>query len=169
MRKVIILPLAIAVAGIFMAATSSQSLAQQPPPRKIVIKMYEVDDDHFKFDPAEIRLKVGEPVELVLANTGQTTHEVVTALFALPEEIVVESGEQCPGREPGTLVPCTEIVARAIKEIEIRAGRSVSVIFTPEGDYFEAIEKGETLSFFLGCQITGHLEKGMKGVIIVEK
>lgn len=169
MRKVIILPVAIVIVGIFMAATNPQAFGQQPEPRKIVIKMLELDENNYRFDPAEIHLKVGEPVELVFQNVGKLTHEVVSPLFALPEEVVVESGEKCPGREPGTEVPCTEIVARAVKEVEIRPGRSVSVNFTPDGDYFEAVEKGETLSFILVCQYTGHLERGMKGVIIVEK
>jgi len=166
MKKVMILLVAMVVAGIFLATTSPQSFAQEP--RKIEIRMFEIDADNFRFEPAEIHLKLGEPVELVFVNTGTRTHEFASHLFALLDEIVLESAEKCPGRDPGTTVPCIEIKAQSLREVEVRPGKSVSLKFTPEGDWFEAVEKGETLRFFLGCLITGHLERGMKAVIIVE-
>ena len=169
MRKVIILPLAIVVAGIFIAATTSQSFAQEPQPRKIEIKMFEVDADHFRFDPAGIHLKLDEPVELVFVNTGTRTNEFASPLFALLDEIVMESAERCPGRDPGSLVPCIEIKAQSLREVEVRPGKSVSLKFTPAGDWFEAVELGESLRFFLGCFVTGHLERGMRGVIVIEQ
>jgi len=166
MRKVMILLVAMVVAGIFLAATNSRSFAQEP--RKIEIRMFEVDANNYRFDPAEIHLKLDEPVELVFVNTGAFTHEFASPLFALLDEIVLESAERCPGRDPGTTVPCIEIKAQSLREVEVRPGKSVSLQFTPEGDWFEAVELGEPLRFFLGCFRTEHLEKGMKGVIIVE-
>jgi len=168
MRKVMILLVAMVVAGIFLAATNSQSFAQGPQPRRIEIRMFEVDADNFRFDPAEIHLKLDEPVELVFVNTGTRTHEFASPLFALLDKIVMESAEKCPGRDPGTEVPCIEIVPQSLREVEVRPGKSVSLKFTPEGDWFEPVEKGETLQFFLGCLITGHLERGMRAVIIIE-
>ncbi len=96
MKKVMILLVAMVVAGIFLATTSPQSFAQEP--RKIEIRMVEIDADNFRFEPAEIHLKLGEPVELVFVNTGTSTHEFASHLFALLDEIVLESAEKCPGR-----------------------------------------------------------------------
>ncbi|MBI3950840.1 MAG: hypothetical protein HY314_10355 [Acidobacteria bacterium] len=167
MRKVMMLTLALVVAGLFMATTTSQSFAQEPQVKKIVINMIEVNDNDYRFDPAEVRLKLEEPVELVFVNKGTKKHEVLSPLFALLGELDIEVEDI--EISPGTKIEAgVEIEALSIKEIEVEPGRAVAVKFTPEEEQFEPVERGETLSFFFGCLIPGHLEKGAKGTFVIE-
>jgi len=103
--------------------------------------------DQLRFEPAEIRLKVGEPVVLVLDNSdGSTLHD-----FTVDEMPVMDVDEGMGAEhEMGESMAALHLAMDAGEDGELR---------------FTAMEAGE-YEFY--CSVPGHAQGGMKGKLIVE-
>lgn len=108
-----------------------------------------VTAQEFKFEPAQITVRVGQPVKLALKNTGTVVHDLTIAKIPL-------SGEAKASAAPAQ----HEMGHGAEPELHVAAepGKSGTVEFTPSklGNY----------QFI--CTVAGHLEAGMKGDLIVQ-
>lgn len=103
--------------------------------------------DQLRFEPDEIRVKAGEPVLLVLDNSGGSTlHD-----FTVDEMPVMDVDESMGAEhEMGE--------SMAALHMAMDAGDSGEMRFTP-------MEPGE-YEFY--CSVTGHAQAGMRGKLIVE-
>jgi plastocyanin len=105
--------------------------------RRITVRLQE-----YHFEPAEIRLKVGEEVELTLINDGTVMHEFITeALQTLTVDV------ENNGIITGTL---------GVTELEIPPKARAVLRFTPE-------KPGE---FSIACHAKApkdHYQEGMRG------
>lgn len=107
--------------------------------------------DQLRFEPAEIRLKVGEPVVLTLDNSeGSTLHD-----FTVDEMPVMDVDEGTGAEhDMGAGAP----MDMAALHLAMDPGMNGEMRFTPT-------EAGE-YEFY--CSVVGHREAGMKGKLIVE-
>lgn len=110
--------------------------------RQVTVRLLE-----YRFEPAQITLKVGEEAELVLVNEGRVMHEFITeAMQALTVDVEVRG-----------------VVAETlgVAELEIPPGATVILRFTPE-------QPGE---FLIACRAKAprdHFKEGMSGKLVVQ-
>jgi uncharacterized cupredoxin-like copper-binding protein len=133
--------LAIMVAVMSPTPTSADERALPPAPQTVTVRLSE-----YKYDPARIEIQNGKPVELRLVNSGKVLHEFVTDMLA-DVTVDLETG--------GTVA-----LVRGVEELEIPAGATVILRFTPRktGEFTFRCDAEEPVS---------HHEKGMKGALIV--
>lgn len=100
----------------------------------------------YQYAPAHVELRKNRPVELRLVNEGKVLHEFVTD--ALGDTAVDVEGA-------GVVV-----AARGLEELEVPAGSTVVVRFTPKksGEFGFRCEAEDPVS---------HHDSGMKGVLTV--
>jgi uncharacterized cupredoxin-like copper-binding protein len=140
---------------VFLALGGAAGAAKQ----KVTITLSEM-----KFVPNRITVQAGSAVELKLVNRGKVKHEFM--VYTVPKagldpdelEKWAEENSYFKGLELKVESGGIEVVGTNIFEVEIDAGKSAEVTFTPK-------QKG---TFEIGCHIEGHYEKGMKGTLIVK-
>jgi uncharacterized cupredoxin-like copper-binding protein len=108
--------------------------------------------EDMRFDPVEINVAAGTPIQLELVNAGTLEHDFTAPGLNHTDEIVEPSrdhgtggGHSMGAMEPGTV------------HLAAHGGEHASVEFTP---------RAGTISFY--CSVPGHKEAGMVGTIIVE-
>ena len=96
--------------------------------------------DDFRFLPARVDLRAGQPMHLVVRNQGRETHQFQSTLVAQHRvEVVSDSGEQAGSLEQG---------------VPLAPGQRLELVLTlPPGVYH------------FRCPIKGH--RGMQGTIVV--
>lgn len=101
--------------------------------------------DTMRYTPAQMKVKRGETIRFVVANSGRTMHEMV---IGTEEELRkhAEVMKKFPDMEHDA--PYMAHVAPGKKEI-------ITWIFDKPG------------TFMYGCLVPGHWEAGMKGTIVV--
>lgn len=101
----------------------------------------------YRFEPARVFLKSGEPVELFLVNEGTVLHEFVSGALA-GLTVALETG--------GVIAEVS-----GLEELEIAPGAEVRLRFTPKvgGEFPFACE---------AVQPEDHLLRGMSGRILVQ-
>jgi uncharacterized cupredoxin-like copper-binding protein len=112
--------------------------------------------NEFAFAPAEIMLKNGSTIKLIVKNVGQVKHELMSDLFQWIRDVKIE------------IEGVAEFEVPSIYEIEVEPGKEVIVEF--KLDVVEHIleEKGGKAEFEFGCFIKDHYKAGMKGTFVVE-
>ena len=105
--------------------------------------------DDLRFEPSEIRVRMGEPVRLMMQNMGATVHD-----FTVDEMPMMGGGDQ--GGTHGGGMRMTQ--GDYAMHMAVESHRDGMVEFTPT-------ERG-TYAFY--CSVQGHREAGMAGTIIVE-
>jgi len=103
--------------------------------------------DDMRYTPATIAIAQGETVRIVVNNTGQVPHELVLGSLAEAKEHA-EMMRTHPGMahdEPN--------------QVMIEPGRTGELVW-----HFSHAGK-----FDFACTIPGHLEAGMKGIVIVNR
>jgi uncharacterized cupredoxin-like copper-binding protein len=126
--------------------------AAGPGAREITVTM----TDAMRFEPADIRIRVGETVRLRVVNAGAIRHELVAGTEAQLDEharIMAELGanHDTPGSAPHTHSSATMSMSLAPGEERLVEFRGAAA---------------GTLS--LGCFEPGHYEAGMRGSLVVE-
>ncbi len=117
-----------------------------------------------RFAPAKVTLKAGTTVEIKLVNKGKVKHEFM--VYTTPKaglageelEEWAEDNSYFKGLAVKVEGGGIEVAGRDIFEIELAAGKSVEVKFTPK----------KTGTFEIGCHVEGHYEAGMKGSLTVK-
>jgi uncharacterized cupredoxin-like copper-binding protein len=123
-----------------LEALADEQIASDNP-KRITMVMHE-----YRFEPAQIALKVGEEVELTLINDGKVMHEFIAgALQTLPVDVEING-----------------IVAETlgVAELEIPPKSSAVLRFTPK-------TPGE---FLIACRAKlpkDHYQEGMRGRLLV--
>jgi uncharacterized cupredoxin-like copper-binding protein len=115
--------------------------SRQLPVQGVTVRLTE-----YQYTPARIELRKDRPVELRMVNEGKVLHEFVTD--ALVDTVVDVESE-------GVVV-----AARGLEELEIPAGATVVVRFTPH-------KAGE---FGFRCDAetpVSHHDSGMKGALTI--
>ena len=123
----------------FAAMADERELPEAP--QKVTIRLSE-----YKFEPARVEVRRGQPVELHLVNSGTVLHEFVGDLLA-KTTVDVESG--------GAIA-----LVHGIEELEVLPGSSVVLRFTPQtvGEFPFQCDAEDPVS---------HHEEGMKGTLVV--
>lgn len=126
-----------------------------------------IASDQLRFDPATIRIKVGEIITIELDNSGaQVLHDWnvddINAVLQHSDEDEAHDHED-PAEEPhneGDEHDADDHVAPAgaVLHLNAAAGEVHSLVFT--------VEEPRTYAFF--CSVPGHRQGGMEGTIIVE-
>ncbi len=137
--KVVMLAVMVAVMSPIPTLADERTLP--PGPQTVTLRLSE-----YKYDPARVEIQNGKPVELRLINSGKVLHEFVTDMLA-DVTVDLETG--------GTVA-----LVRGVEELEIPAGATVVLRFTPQktGEFTFRCDAEEPVS---------HYEKGMKGALIV--
>ncbi len=133
--------------------------AAAPKVQKVTITMTD-----FKFTPATITLQAGVPAEIVLVNKGKVAHEFM--VYDSPKGKVADWDEYVMGATyfknmgeiEGEFAGLGAVAGTSIFEVEVMAGKTAELIFTPN-------RRG---TFEIGCHVEGHYEAGMKAVFIVK-
>ena len=114
-------------------------------PKKVSRTINVSMSDQFRYEPAEIRVKTGETVKLVVANKGKTLHEIVLGTMDELKEHA-ELMKKNPGMEHDEP-----------HMAHVKAGGKEDLVwqFTKPGEFYYA------------CLIPGHFEAGMVGKVIV--
>ncbi len=140
---------------VFLALGGAAGAAKQ----KVTIALSEM-----KFTPSKITVQAGSAVEFKLVNRGKQKHEFM--VYAPPkagldgEELEKWAEENSYFKDLELKVEGggIEVVGTNIFEVEVDAGKSAELKFTPK----------RTGTFEIGCHIEGHYEKGMKGTLVVK-
>ena len=138
---------------------SAQWAGGAPKKQEVAIQLTE-----FAFKPNKITLTKGVPVELKLANKGSVTHEFM--VYAPPkagmsmEDLEKWAEERSYFKDLEVTVEGggIEVVGEGIFEVEIEAGKTAEIKFTPT----------KAGTFEIGCHLPGHYEAGMKGTMVVK-
>jgi plastocyanin len=144
------------VAALMMVAVSacsptSASNSQASNPQRV-----EVHGTEFKFAPAQVTVKVGQPVQLVFVNDGTVDHELemenmpakdvtldLSKAGSIPDDERDEAQGDAKNNEPHAYAA---------------AHGTATVTFTPT----------KAGTYEMGCHIAGHFEAGMKGTFVVQ-
>jgi len=119
-----------------IVGVSLQLTACQPPVQEVRIAAQE-----YRFEPAQIRLRVAQPAHLVIVNEGREPHGFTSTLLANPLVRILAAAKPAEYREAATF--------------KIPPGRSVEItLLAPPGVY----------AFY--CKIKGH--GAMAGTIMVD-
>jgi uncharacterized cupredoxin-like copper-binding protein len=148
------------IASVALAVTGSQSYAHtsshgsaaaygvpgdpKKPARTVEITMID-GPGMMKYEPSRIEVRQGEQVRFVMKNHGQLDHEFILATF---EENAAHAKEMEKNPEMEHDEP-------NMKRLKPEAGADVLWRFTKVGEFQYA------------CLIPGHMQAGMKGVVIV--
>lgn len=119
---------------------ASSSPAASAAAQRIEVKL----TDALRMEPAEMTVRVGQPVTFVLMNTGATDHE-----FYLGDEAMQAEQEQ--------MMQSGEMVHDTANGVSLKPGETKEFTFTFD-------EAGQTLA---GCHFAGHYAGGMKATITV--
>ena len=126
-------------------AVEEKSFGRAGDPKKVSRTIAVSMTDQFRYEPAEIRVKAGETVKLVVANKGMTLHEIVLGTM---EELKQHADlmKKNPGMEHDEP-----------HMAHVKAGGKEDLVwqFTKPGEFYYA------------CLIPGHFEAGMVGKVIV--
>lgn len=136
-----VLILGMLVMGVLTGHALADERAISPSPQAVTIRLTE-----YKFEPAQIEIQSGKPVELKLVNSGKVLHEFVTDALA---DVVVDIETK------GTMA-----LVRGVEELEVLPGATVILRFTPK----------KTGEFAFRCDAetpVSHHEAGMKGMVMV--
>ena len=127
------------------AAVEEKPFGRAGDPKKVSRTITVSMSDQFRYDPAEIRVKTGETVKLVVANKGKTLHEIVLGTMDELKEHA-ELMKKNPGMEHDEPYMA-----------HVKAGGKEDLVwqFTKPGEFYYA------------CLIPGHFEAGMVGRVIV--
>ena len=151
-------PLAVVVAVAMLAqpSPSKASLISMQPAgpgaREITVTM----TDGMRFEPAEIRVGVDEPIRLHVVNAGVLRHELVAGTTAELDEHARVMADLGPNHDaPGAAEHAHSDVA-------------ISITLTGGGE--GAVEFRATAAGILeiGCFEVGHYEAGMRGSLVIE-
>ena len=109
--------------------------------RTVIVEMA----DTMRYRPSEIRVKRGDTVKFVVANSGRTMHEMV-----IGTEAELKAHAELMKKHPG-------MEHDAPYMAHVSPGKKETITWT--------FDKPGT--FMYGCLIPGHWEAGMKGTIVV--
>lgn len=111
------------------------------------------EDNQMAFFPGEIVLDKGESYRLVMTNRGPVVHEFASPTFK--DHIETDKVEvfDAQGNE-------VAYVVGSVREIELQPGARVVWSFT-------AVKAAEQIDML--CELPGHLEAGMRGVIRIRE
>lgn len=132
--------LTLALILVFTLAACSGGTAGTTESKTITLTMNE-----FQFQPAELTVNVGQPVKLVLKNTGTVLHDFVST-----DAMVTVIEEHGAEHEMGGM--------HTTMHAAVDAGQQSTL-------EFKATQAG-TYTFY--CTIAGHKEAGMTGTLIVK-
>ena len=134
-----------ACSGAGSTASPSVPPAASSPAATAAAQRIEVKlTDALKMEPAEMTVKLGQPVTFVVMNTGATDHE-----FYLGDEAMQAEQEQ--------MMQSGEMVHDTANGVSVKPGETKEFTFTFD-------EAGQTLA---GCHFAGHYAGGMKATITV--
>ena len=122
------------------------SATKEPVVQHIVVEAKE-----FTFTPADLTVKVGEPVEIEFKNFGSIEHDFSIEGLPVSGEVTAH-GDQHAGattHDHDAQTPTVYVIAKA--------GNMGHLIFTPS-------QAGE---YVITCTVAGHKESGMVGKLIV--
>lgn len=142
-----------------LLALFSLSGAAGAKEQKVTITMREMS-----FTPNKSTLQAGVKAEIVLVNKGKVKHEFM--VYAVPKAGMsrddahewAEENSYFKGLEVKVEGGGIEVEGMEISEIEVAAGKSAEVKFTPK----------KTGAFEIGCFVEGHYEAGMKGTLVIK-
>jgi uncharacterized cupredoxin-like copper-binding protein len=130
----------LAVACVPLQAVADER-ALPPAPQQVTIRLSE-----YKFEPAQVEVQHGKPVELHLVNSGKVLHEFVSEVVS---DVSVDIETQ------GAIA-----LVRGLEELEVMPGATVILRFTPK--------RAGRFSFRCDAeQPVSHHDSGMKGTMVV--
>ncbi len=146
-----------AIAASVVGVSFSASAAEQR--QKVTITL-----NDFAFAPKSVTLTAGVPAAITLVNKGKVAHEFM--VYPVPtksiddwdEYVIPSTYFQKMGEVEVVFSKQGAVAGSSIFEVEVDAGRSATVEFTPN-------RKG---TFEIGCHVEGHYEAGMKGTLVVK-
>lgn len=134
-------------------ALTACSATSAPPATTAAPAIVRIEAKEFAFVPATPTIKVGQTVEIVLKNTGVTTHDFTIEKINLKDKAISHGAEhkmdsmQTSGMDPDQLPV----------HVAAESGHEGTVNFTPtEAGVYE---------FY--CTVAGHKASGMIGKLIV--
>lgn len=144
---------------IVLVLLSISLAAGAPRMQKVTVTMTD-----FKFTPPTITLRAGVETEIVLVNKGKVQHEFM--VYDPPKGKVADWDEfvmgatyfKNMGEIAGEFEGLGAVAGTSIFEVEVKAGKTAALIFTPN-------RRG---TFEIGCHVEGHYEAGMKAVLVVK-
>jgi uncharacterized cupredoxin-like copper-binding protein len=129
------------VMGLLLVHALADERTIPPAPQTVTIRMTE-----YTFEPAQIELQSGKPVELKLVNSGKVLHEFVSDVLA-DIEVDLET--------KGAIA-----LVHGVEELEVFPGATVVLRFMPK--------KAGEFSFRCDAEApVSHHDSGMKGTLIV--
>ena len=131
------------VIGLGLVAVACSSLPASAPATTLAVEVNE-----FAYAPAALEVPAGQPVELVLTNSGTLEHD-----FSIVEIPLVNGASSNGGMDHE--MGATE--AQPDLHVAAAAGQSATLKFTPS--------KSGTYEFI--CTVEGHKEAGMVGTLVV--
>ena len=147
LRRIVVLAAILAVALVAAAACGGDesSSGSSGDIREIRVRA----SDDLRFEPSEIRLKVGEPVRLTMENMGLSVHDMTV------DEMPMEGGgSDGMAHDMGDGMDMGENAMH----LAVESHRDGTMEFTPT-------ERG-TYTYY--CSVEGHRDDGMQGRMIVE-
>lgn len=143
-------------------AVTPAAAASQPQVQEVIVKASE-----WKFEPAIIRVRAGQPLKLVFQNWGQENHDLVLKGMEGQEGGKQENVAELVGWvKQETKEGHMEAMDEHHKEgdmhdmhIDAQAGHMSALMVTP-------MQPG---TYALECSYEGHTEQGQKATLIVEQ
>ncbi len=119
----------------------------------------------FGFTPANVSLRAGAPVRLLLVNKDTIEHEFM--VFETPKSGMVSVDLHDWALERSYFLGLSPRVESAGVEVERREKDVVMVKLRPGETAFLRFTPRKTGAFAIGCLIPGHEEAGMRGTFTV--
>ena len=129
-----------------MSQDSHEAAAGRPGERANISRTVRVMmDDNMRFDPAQLNFKVGETVRFAVRNNGKIRHEMVIGSIAELQEH-----------------------AEMMRDNPTMQHVESNMVTLAPGEYGDVVwQFDKPGSFDFACLVSGHLEAGMSGKIVV--
>lgn len=120
----------------------------QPSAAAATLQRVAMQAKEFSFSPNVVHLKLGQPVQLTIANIGVVNHDIKSALPI--SDLKYLSADNPVGEQQSN-------AKRAVFDVDFHSGHTAQVTFVPT--------KAGQYTFF--CDEPGHKEAGMTGTFVV--
>ena len=138
-----------AAIALALSACGSPAQTAKPVTQATAAQQVTLHGKEFSFNPNTVQLKVGQPVQLTLANDGTVDHDIKSDIPV--SNLAYQTADNDAAEQ-------ADNAAGGVFDVDYNLGHTAQITFVPA--------KAGTYQFY--CDVAGHKEAGMTGTFVVQ-
>ena len=132
-----------------LGACGNPAQTAKPVTQATAAEQVTLHGKEFSFSPNTVQLKVGQPVQLTLANDGTVDHDIKSDIPV--SNLAYQTADNDAAEQ-------ADNAAGGVFDVDYNRGHTAQITFVPS--------KAGTYQFY--CDVAGHKEAGMTGTFVVQ-